>query len=86
MKKNKLGFKLIDMGLKGETLANLTESELRLLYNKLNEQPNQVMKQQKTVTSYTIPTGSETEIPTGGKMWLFLPKVEKHQLRLWNLK
>ena len=37
MKKNKLAFKLIDMGLKAETLANLTESQLRLLYNKLNE-------------------------------------------------
>jgi hypothetical protein len=37
MKKNKLAFKLIDMGLKAETLSNLTESQLRLLYNKLNE-------------------------------------------------
>ena len=37
MRKNKLAFKLIDMGLKAETLANLTESQLRLLYNKLNE-------------------------------------------------
>ena len=37
MKKNKLAFKLIDMGLRAETLANLTESQLRLLYNKLNE-------------------------------------------------
>ena len=68
MKKNKLAFKLIDMGLKAETLANLTESQLRLLYNKLNEQPApNVVKQQKTVTSYTIPTNAETEIPTGGK-------------------
>jgi hypothetical protein len=68
MKKNKLAFKLIDMGLKAETLANLTESQLRLLYNKLNEQPSPaVTKQQKTVTSYTIPTNAETEIPTGGK-------------------
>jgi len=37
MRKNKLAFDLIEMGLKAETLANLTESQLRLLYNKLNE-------------------------------------------------
>jgi hypothetical protein len=68
MKKNKLAFELIDMGLKAETLANLTESQLRLLYNKLNEQPSPaVTKQQKTVTSYSVPAGAETEIPTGGK-------------------
>ena len=38
MKKNKLAFELIDMGLKAETLANLTESQLKLLYNKLSEE------------------------------------------------
>ena len=37
MRKNKLAFDLIEMGLKAETLANLTESQLRLLYKKLNE-------------------------------------------------
>jgi hypothetical protein len=70
MKKNKLAFKLIDMGLKAETLANLTESQLRLLYNKLNEQPTpagNVTKQTKTVTTYSVPQNSETELPTGGK-------------------
>lgn len=68
MKKNKLAFKLIDMGLKAETLANLTESQLRLLYNKLNEQTSpKVVKQTKTVDTYTIPPGAETEVPTGGK-------------------
>jgi hypothetical protein len=30
MKKNKLAFKLIDMGLKAETLANLTDDEIKL--------------------------------------------------------
>jgi len=37
MSKTKLAFKLIDMGLNAETLSNLTESQLRLLYKKLNE-------------------------------------------------
>jgi hypothetical protein len=64
MKKNKLAFKLIDMGLKAETLSNLTESQLRLLYNKLNEQPSPgVTKQQKTVTSYNVPPNQKTMIP-----------------------
>jgi hypothetical protein len=64
MKKNKLAFKLIDMGLRAETLSNLTESQLRLLYNKLNEQPNPaVTKQQKTVTSYNVPPNQKTMIP-----------------------
>jgi hypothetical protein len=70
MKKNKLAFKLIDMGLKAETLANLTESQLRLLYKKLNEQvtpAGNVTKQTKQVTTYNVPPGSETEVPTGGK-------------------
>jgi hypothetical protein len=70
MKKNKLAFKLIDMGLKAETLANLTESQLRLLYKKLNEQvtpAGNVTKQTKQVTTYSVPPGSETEVPTGGK-------------------
>ena len=64
MKKNKLAFKLIDMGLKAETLSNLTESQLRLLYNKLIEQPSPgVTKQQKTVTSYNVPPNQKTMIP-----------------------
>jgi len=37
MRKNKLAFDLIEMGLKAETIANLTESQLKLLYRKLNE-------------------------------------------------
>jgi hypothetical protein len=52
MKKNKLAFKLIDMGLKAETLANLTESQLRLLYNKLNEGKKET---KEAVTPVSIP-------------------------------
>lgn len=64
MKKNKLAFKLIDMGLKAETLANLTESQLRLLYNKLNEQPNTSLPSKKTeVTTYTVPENQTATIP-----------------------
>ena len=56
MRKNKLAFKLIDMGLKAETLANLTESQLRLLYNKLNEGT----KEAKEATTTYLP---DEEIP-----------------------
>ena len=52
MKKNKLAFKLIDMGLRAETLANLTESQLRLLYNKLNEGKKET---KEAVTPVSIP-------------------------------
>ena len=60
MKKNKLAFKLIDMGLKAETLANLTESQLRLLYNKLNEgkkEPKEAVTTKSSIesTKYTGP-------------------------------
>ena len=58
MRKNKLAFKLIDMGLKAETLANLTESQLRLLYNKLNEGK----KEAKEATTTYSP---DEKIPAG---------------------
>jgi hypothetical protein len=58
MKKNKLAFKLIDMGLKAETLSNLTESQLRLLYNKLNEGK----KEPKEATTTYSP---DEKIPAG---------------------
>ena len=58
MRKNKLAFKLIDMGLKAETLANLTESQLRLLYNKLNEGK----KETKEATTTYSP---DEKIPAG---------------------
>jgi len=58
MRKNKLAFKLIDMGLKAETLSNLTESQLRLLYNKLNEGK----KEAKEATTTYSP---DEKIPAG---------------------
>jgi hypothetical protein len=68
MKKNKLAFKLIDMGLKAETLANLTESQLRLLYNKLNESK----KESKEAATYTEYSNDElnqgVDIDGGGKV------------------
>lgn len=72
MKKNKLAFKLIDMGLRAETLANLTESQLRLLYNKLNEAPEKMIPKgspaekeaQANRISYTT---YESEMKEGGK-------------------
>ena len=56
MRKNKLAFKLIDMGLRAETLANLTESQLRLLYNKLNEGKKET---KEATTTYS----ADEEIP-----------------------
>jgi hypothetical protein len=70
MKTDNAAFKLMDMGFKAETLASLTESQLVKLYNKLNEQvtpAGNVTKQTKQVTTYSVPPGSETEVPTGGK-------------------
>jgi len=58
MKKNKLAFKLIDMGLKAETLSNLTESQLRLLYNKLNEGKKEA---KEATTTYS----ADEKIPAG---------------------
>ena len=66
MKKNKLAFKLIDMGLKAETLANLTESQLRLLYNKLNEGKKEPKEQ---VTQITEPSKPSYKVgPKGGNL------------------
>jgi len=59
MKKNKLAFKLIDMGLKAETLANLTESQLRLLYNKLNEGKKETKEVQQITTTKIVATPEE---------------------------
>jgi len=70
MKTDNAAFKLMDMGFKAETLASLTESQLVKLYKKLNEQvtpAGNVTKQTKQVTTYSVPPGSETEVPTGGK-------------------
>jgi hypothetical protein len=58
MIKNKLAFKLIDMGLKAETLSNLTESQLRLLYNKLNEGKKEA---KEATTTYS----ADEKIPAG---------------------
>ena len=58
MRKNKLAFDLIEMGLKAETLANLTESQLRLLYKKLNEGK----KEAKEATTTYSP---DEKIPAG---------------------
>jgi len=58
MRKNKLAFKLIDMGLKAETLSNLTESQLRLLYNKLNEGKKEA---KEATTTYS----ADEKIPAG---------------------
>lgn len=66
MKKNKLAFKLIDMGLKAETLANLTESQLRLLYKKLNEGKKETKEQ---VTPITEPAKKSYKVgPEGGEL------------------
>ena len=66
MKKNKLAFKLIDMGLKAETLANLTESQLRLLYNKLNEGKKE---QKEQITQITEPSKPSFKVgPKGGNL------------------
>jgi hypothetical protein len=66
MKKNKLAFKLIDMGLKAETLANLTESQLRLLYNKLNEGKKETKEQ---ITQITEPSKPSYKVgPKGGNL------------------
>jgi hypothetical protein len=66
MKKNKLAFKLIDMGLKAETLANLTESQLRLLYNKLNEGKKETKEQ---ITQLTEPSKPLYKVgPKGGNL------------------
>jgi hypothetical protein len=61
MKKNKLAFKLIDMGLRAETLANLTESQLRLLYNKLNEGKKETKEVEKVTTTKLVATDNEVE-------------------------
>jgi hypothetical protein len=63
MKKNKLAFKLIDMGLKAETLANLTESQLRLLYKKLNEGKKEPKEQ---VTPITEPAKKSYKVGSEG--------------------
>ena len=69
MKKNKLAFKLIDMGLKAETLANLTESQLRLLYNKLNEGKKETKEVQQITTTKIVATPEEVKkgVSTQGK-------------------
>jgi hypothetical protein len=61
MKKNKLAFKLIDMGLKAETLSNLTESQLRLLYNKLNESKKETKEVEKVTTTKLVASDNEVE-------------------------
>ena len=69
MKKNKLAFKLIDMGLRAETLANLTESQLRLLYNKLNEGKKETKEVQQITTTKIVATPEEVKkgVSTQGK-------------------
>ena len=69
MRKNKLAFKLIDMGLKAETLANLTESQLRLLYNKLNEGKKETKEVQQITTTKIVATPEEVKkgVSTQGK-------------------
>ena len=69
MKKNKLAFNLIDMGLKAETLANLTESQLRLLYNKLNENKKETNEVQQITTTKIVATPDEIKkgVSTQGK-------------------
>jgi len=77
MSKTKLAFKLIDMGLNAETLSNLTESQLRLLYKKLNESKKE-SKEGTTYTEYSNDelnqgvdidgAGKVTKTPTGVKV------------------
>jgi len=63
MNKTKLAFKIIDMGLNAETIANLTESQLRLLYNKLNESKKENKEQ---VTPITEPAKKSYKVGSEG--------------------
>ena len=88
MRKNKLAFKLIDMGLRAETLANLTESQLRLLYNKLNESKKE-SNEEATYTEYSNDElnqgvdidggGKVTKTPTGVKVQHSEMKEDKNK-------
>jgi hypothetical protein len=68
MKTEKKILSLVNHGFKTSTLLKLNENQINLLFNKLQEQtqPN-VQKQTKTVTTYTVPSNTETEISTAGK-------------------
>jgi len=69
MNKTKLAFKLMDMGLNAETLSNLTESQLRLLYNKLNEGKKETKEVQQITTTKIVATPDEIKkgVSTQGK-------------------
>jgi hypothetical protein len=60
MNTNQKKLKLIVHGLKASTLNNLTESQVDVLFGKLQEQGVQPQKVTKTITQTVLPPGSET--------------------------
>jgi hypothetical protein len=62
MNTNQKKLKLIVHGLKASTLNNLTESQVDVLFGKLQEQGVQPQKVTKTITQTVLPPGSETMV------------------------
>jgi hypothetical protein len=59
---NQKKLKLVKEGIKASTLNKMTDSQVDVLFNKLQEQGTQPQKVTKTITQTVLPPGSETTV------------------------